>query len=75
MAYPTGLEEMQADDESAHPSYVCRLGENGRKDSNGKATQMSADPHASWCGKGARQRASLPDLSGFPVVASVCFSR
>ena len=60
---------------SAHPGYGCRLGENGRKDSNGKATQMSADPHASWCGKGARQRASLPDLSGFPVVASVCFSR
>jgi hypothetical protein len=27
MAYPTGLEEMQADDESAHPGYVCRWGE------------------------------------------------
>ena len=33
------------------------------------------DPHAGWCGEGARQRARLPDLSGFPVVASVCFSR
>ncbi len=23
----------------------------------------SADPHARWCGEGARQRASLPDLA------------
>jgi hypothetical protein len=62
MAYPTGMEETRAETVSAHPGYVCHLGENGRKDSNGKATQMSADPHARWCGEGARQRASLPDF-------------
>ena len=37
----------------------------GAKDSNGKATQMSADPHDRWCGKGARQRAGLPDFAIF----------
>jgi hypothetical protein len=46
MAYPTELEEMQADDESAHPGYGCRLGENGRGDSNGKTMEMSADKHS-----------------------------
>ena len=30
MAYPTGLEETRAGTLSAHPGYVCRLGENGR---------------------------------------------
>jgi hypothetical protein len=38
------------------------LGENGRGDSNWKTMEMSADPHARWYGKDARQRASLPDL-------------
>jgi len=46
MAYPTGLEKTRAGTLSAHPGYVCRLGENGRGESNGKATEMSADPHA-----------------------------
>ena len=62
MAYPTGLEKTRAGTLSAHPGYVCRWGENGRGESNGKATEISADPHARWCGEGARQRASLPDL-------------
>ena len=62
MAYPTGLEETRAGTVSAHPGYVCRWEENGRGESNGKATEMSADPHARWCGEGARQRASLPDF-------------
>ena len=65
MAYPTGLEEMQADDESAHPGHGCRLEENGRGESNGKTTEMSADPHARWCGEGARKRASLPDFADY----------
>jgi hypothetical protein len=43
----------------------------GAEDSNGKATQMSADPHARWCGEGARQRASLPDLRLVFVVGFV----
>jgi len=46
MAYPTGLEKTRAGTVSAHPGYVCRLGENGRKRSNGKTTEMSADSHA-----------------------------
>ena len=62
MAYPTGLEKTRADDESAHPGYVCRWGENGRGESNGKATEMIADPHARWCGERARQRAYLLDF-------------
>ena len=52
--------------------------ENGRGDSNGKATEMSADPHARWCGEGARQRAGLPDFAALVVVcpelASLRFS-
>lgn len=46
MAYLTGLEETQADDESAHPGYVCRLGENGRGDSKWDSNVDGADQHS-----------------------------
>ena len=46
MAYPTGLEKTRAGTLSAHPGYVCRWGENGCGESNGKATEMSPDLHA-----------------------------
>jgi hypothetical protein len=78
MAYPTGLEETRAGTLSAHPGYVCRWRENGCDESNGKATEMSADPHDRSCGKGARQRAGLPDFAALVVVcpelASLRFS-
>jgi hypothetical protein len=45
MAYPTGFREKGTEAASAHPGYGCRWGENGRGESNGKATEMSADPH------------------------------
>ena len=44
-AYPTGFKKTRAGTLSAHPVYGCRLGKNGRGESNGKATEMSADPH------------------------------
>ena len=63
MAYPIGLEETRAGTLSANSGYGCRLGENGREDSNGKTTQMSAAAHARWCGEGAWQRAGLPEFA------------
>ena len=46
MAYPTGLEETRAGTLSAHPGYVCRLGENGRGDWKWDSNADGADQHS-----------------------------
>jgi hypothetical protein len=68
------VSEEGAETASANPGYVCRLGKNGRERPNGTRYKMSADPHASWCGEGARKRVALPNfgLYGFVLFDHLC---